>query len=310
MTEIRNPASPPQKKSSVRGEAKAKTLTERIMNGIFFVCGILAAVSVVFISLYMIFSGGPAILKIGFREFLLGDVWNPSNNEFGILPMILASIPATVVSVLIAVPIGVLVAVFLSHIAPKKLASLVRPMVDLLSGIPSVVYGLLGAILIVPLIFRLQEAFSMPTGGCLLSAIIVLVIMILPTIISVSETALRAVPKSYYEASLGLGGSKIQSIFKVVVPAAKSGIVAGMVLGTGRAIGETMAVMMVAGNAVILPELLKPVRLLTVSIPFEWAYSSGLHREALFGIGLVLFIFIMIINFALNGILKRGVKNT
>lgn len=279
------------------------------MNGIFFVCGIIAAVSVVFISLYMIFSGGPAILKIGIGDFLLGTEWNPSSNQFGILPMILASIVATVAAVLIAVPIGVLVAVFLSYVAPAKLASIVRPMVDLLSGIPSVVYGLLGAILIVPMVFRLQEAFNMPTGGCLLSAIIVLVIMILPTIISLSETALRAVPKAYYEASLGLGGSKIQSIFRVVVPAAKSGIVAGMVLGTGRAIGETMAVMMVAGNAVVMPELLQPVRLLTVSIPFEWAYSSGLHREALFGIGLVLFIFIMIINFALNGILKKGVKD-
>lgn len=309
MAEKRSAGSSPRIKSSIRGEAKAKTVTERVMNGIFFVCGILAAVSVVFISLYMIFSGGPAIMKIGVGDFLLGDIWNPSNNEFGILPMILASILATVVSVLIAVPIGVLAAVFLSHIAPKKLASFVRPMVDLLSGIPSVVYGLLGAILIVPMVFRLQEAFSMPTGGCLLSAVIVLVIMILPTIISVSETALRAVPKSYYEASLGLGGSKIQSIFKVVVPAAKSGIVAGMVLGTGRAIGETMAVMMVAGNAAILPEFLKPVRLLTVSIPFEWAYSSGIHREALFGIGLTLFVFIMIINFALNGILKKGVKS-
>ena len=309
MAEKNGPVSPSPAKSSVRGEAKAKTITERVMNGVFFVCGILAAVSVVFISLYMIFSGGPAILKIGIGEFLLGDVWNPSNNQFGILPMILASVLATVVSVLIAVPIGVLVAVFLSHIAHKRLASLVRPMVDLLSGIPSVVYGLLGAILIVPMIFRLQEALSIPTGGCLLSAIIVLVIMILPTIRSVSEIALRAVPNSYYEASLGLGGSKIQSIFKVVVPAAKSGIVAGMVLGTGRAIGETMAVMMVAGNAVVLPEFLKPVRLLTVSIPFEWAYSSGLHREALFGIGLTLFVFIMIINFALNSILKKGVKS-
>lgn len=278
------------------------------MGAVFFVCGLLAVVSVVFISLYMLISGGPAIWKIGPAEFLLGTDWDPSNQVFGILPMILASLVATLVSVLIAVPVGVFVAVFLSHIAGKRLAGIVRPLIDLLSGIPSVVYGLLGAILIVPMVFRLQESLSMPTGGCLLSAIVVLVIMILPTIISVSETALRAVPASYYEASMGLGGSKIQSIFRVVIPAAKSGIVAGMVLGTGRAIGETMAVMMVAGNAVILPELLKPVRLLTVSIPFEWAYSSGIHREALFGIGLVLFVFIMIINCTLNGILKKGGK--
>ena len=294
--------------NSIKRAAKRKALTERVMNILFFTCGLLAVVSVVFITLYMVVTGGPAILKIGVADFLLGSEWSPENNVFGILPMILASLVATLVSVQIAVPIGVFVAVFLSHIAQKRLAAIVRPMIDLLSGIPSVVYGLLGAILIVPMIFRLQESLSMPTGGCLLSAIIVLVIMILPTIISVSETALRAVPRSYYEASMGLGGSKIQSIFRVVVPAARSGIVAGMVLGTGRAIGETMAVMMVAGNAVILPELLKPVRLLTVSIPFEWAYSSGIHREALFGIGLVLFVFIMIINFTLNGILKKGGK--
>ena len=283
-------------------------MAERIMGMIFFVCGLIAVISVIFISLYMLLSGGPAIFKIGPAEFLLGTDWDPENEVFGILPMILASVVATLAAVLIAVPIGVLTAVFLSHIAQKRLAGIVRPMVDLLSGIPSVVYGLLGAILIVPLIFRLQESLSMPTGGCLLSAIIVLVIMILPTIISVSETALRAVPASYYEASMGLGASKIQSIFRAVLPAARSGIVAGMVLGTGRAIGETMAVMMVAGNAVIMPELLKPVRLLTVSIPFEWAYSSGIHREALFGVGLVLFVFIMIINFTLNGILKKGGK--
>ncbi len=294
--------------SSVHGKAHTKAMAERIMGMIFFVCGLIAVISVIFISLYMLLSGGPAIFKIGPAEFLLGTDWDPENEVFGILPMILASVVATLAAVLIAVPIGVLTAVFLSHIAQKRLAGIVRPMVDLLSGIPSVVYGLLGAILIVPLIFRLQESLSMPTGGCLLSAIIVLVIMILPTIISVSETALRAVPASYYEASMGLGASKIQSIFRAVLPAARSGIVAGMVLGTGRAIGETMAVMMVAGNAVIMPELLKPVRLLTVSIPFEWAYSSGIHREALFGVGLVLFVFIMIINFTLNGILKKGGK--
>lgn len=304
MKEKRDPDTAIQSTISSRGNGKA--VIEVVMNVIFFVCGILAAVSVAVISLYMVFSGGPAIFKIGVTDFLLGSVWNPDDNQFGILPMILASVIATVIAVLVALPIGVLVAVFLSHIAPKKLAGIVRPMVDLLAGIPSVVYGLLGAILIVPMVFRLQEALSMPTSGCLLSAIIVLVIMILPTIINVSETALRAVPKSYYEASTGLGGSQIQGIFRAVIPAAKSGIVAGMVLGTGRAIGETMAVMMVAGNAVIFPELLRPARLLTVSIPFEWAYSSGIHREALFGIGLVLFVFIMIINFVINRLLKGG----
>ena len=256
----------------------------------------------------MIFSGGPAIWKIGITDFLLGDVWDPSNKVFGILPMILASVVATLVSVVIAVPIGVLTAVFLSHIAPKKVASFVRPMIDLLSGIPSVVYGLLGAILIVPLVFKIQEAFNMPTGGCLLSAIVVLIIMILPTIVSMSETALRAVPKAYYEASLGLGATPIRTIFSITIPAARSGILAGVILGVGRAIGETMAVIMVAGNVANMPSLLGSVRFLTTGIAMEMSYASGLHRQALFAIGLVLFIFIMIVNLSFTLISRRGAK--
>ncbi len=292
--------------ASIVSGSHSKALVELVMKIIFIVCGLVAVLAVILISLYMIFTGGPAIAKIGPIKFLLGQIWYPDNQQFGILPMILSSIVATICAVLIAVPIGVLVAVFLAYIANKKVASIFRPMIELLSGIPSVVYGLLGAILIVPMIFKLQEAMNLPSSGSLLAAIIVLVIMILPTIVSVSENALRAVPRQYYESSLALGASKMQSIFKVVIPAAKNGIVAGMVLGTGRAIGETMAVMMVAGNAAIMPEFLKPARLLTVGIPMEWAYSSGLHREALYGIGLVLFVFIMIINFALNAILKKG----
>jgi phosphate transport system permease protein len=207
---------------------------------------------------------------------------------------------------IIALPTGVLVAVFLAKMAPAKLASLLRAFIDLLAGIPSVVYGLLGAILVVPLIFKLQTAAGLPASGSLLAAIIILVIMILPTIISVSETAIRAVPKQYEDAALALGSTKQQCIFKIVVPAAKSGIVAGMALGTGRAVGEAMAVIMVAGNATIMPALLSPTRLLTTSIPIEWAYSSGLHREALYGIGLVLFIFIMALNIVLRNIVKKG----
>jgi len=283
-----------------------KNLIERVMNYIFVICGLLAVASVVFMTVYMVASGGPVIAKVGIFRFIFGQVWNPENSQFGILPMIMASIFATAGAILLALPVGVFVAVFLAKIAPDRLASLLRPLIDLLAGIPSVVYGLLGAILVVPLIFKLQTALSLPTSGSLLSAIIILVIMILPTIISVSEASIRAVPQQYEDAALALGATKMQSIFKVIVPAAKSGIVAGMVLGTGRAIGEAMAIIMVAGNAVIMPELLKPVRLLTASIPIEWAYSSGLHREALYGIGLVLFVFIMIINIALNTVLKKG----
>lgn len=257
-------------------------------------------------TVYMVVTGGPVIAKIGFFEFLFGRVWNPENNQFGIFPMIMGSIYATTGAILIALPTGVLVAVCLAKLLPEKIAGFLRAMVDLLAGIPSVVYGLLGALIIVPFIFKVQESLGLATSGSLLAAMIILAIMILPTIISVSETAIRTVPKQYEDASLALGATKLQSIFKVTIPAAKSGIVAGMVLGVGRAVGEAMAIIMVAGNAPIMPELLKPVRLLTASIPIEWAYSSGIHREALYGIGLVLFVFIMMINFALNKALKKG----
>lgn len=292
--------------NSIVGSNKTKNAVEKTMNIIFFICGFAAVVSVISISIYLIVSGWPAIQEIGLINFLFGQVWNPETSTFGIAPMILSSIIATFSAIIIALPIGVLVAVFLAKLSPGKIASVLQMLVDLLAGIPSVVFGLLGAILIAPLIFKIQTAFSLPTGGSLLAAIIILIIMILPTIISVSETAIRSVPKEYEDASLALGSTKLQSIFKATLPAAKSGIVAGMVLGTGRAIGEAMAVIMVAGNAPIMPEFLKPARLLTASIPIEWAYSSGLHREALFGIGLVLFVFIMIINIALNKFLKKG----
>jgi len=285
---------------------KSKILIEKIMNAIFTVCGLTAVAAVALITLYMIFSGTPGIAKIGADEFLFSQTWNPDANQFGILPLILASICATLLAIVIAVPIGVGVSVFLTHIAPKKAANSFLFLIELLAGIPSVVYGLLGAILIVPLVFKLQEAFNMPTSGNLTAAAIVLVIMILPTIISVSTSAIKAVPRQYQDASLALGSSKMQSIMRVVIPAAKSGIVSGIVLGIGRAVGETMAVMMVAGNAAIMPEFFKPARLLTVGISLEWAYSSGLHREALYGIGLVLFVFIMAINIVLSVILKKG----
>jgi len=295
-----------EKATSISGGGKSRTAAEKIMNIIFLACGCATVVCLVCMTAYMIFSGGPVIAKVGVFRFLFSQIWDPENSEFGILPMILSSLIATSCAILIALPTGLLTAVFLSKIAPPKLASALRAVIDLLAGIPSVVYGLLGAILIVPLVFNLQTALGLPQSGCLLSAIIILVIMILPTIISVSETAIRAVPKQYEDASLALGSTRLQSVFKVTVPAAGSGIAAGTVLGVGRAIGEAMAVMMVAGNAAVMPEFLRPVRLLTASIPLEWAYSSGLHREALYGIGLVLFVFIMIINILLNMVLKRG----
>lgn len=291
---------------SIIGTNKSQSAIENIMSIIFLVCGLLALISVIGMTFYMLISGYPAIQKIGFFKFLFGQIWNPENSEFGILPMILASLIATLSAIIMALPVGVIVAVFLAKLIPERLSTVLRMLIDLLAGIPSVVYGLLGAILIVPLLFKLQTAAGLPTGGSLLAAIIILVIMILPTIISVSETAIRTVPRQYEDASLALGSTKLQSILKVTLPAAKNGIIAGMVLGVGRAIGEAMAVMMVAGNAAILPEFLKPVRLLTAAIPIEWAYSSGLHREALYGIGLVLFAFIMIINISLNIFLKKG----
>ena len=289
--------------NTILGSGKHKSAVEKTMQIIFTVCGLFAVVSVGVISLYMIISGWPIIQEVGLFNFLFGTVWEPSESQFGILAMILSSIMATAFAVTIGTIISVLTAVFLAELAPKKLADTVRPAVELLSGIPSIVYGLLGAILIVPMVKKL---FDLSSGATMLSAIIVLSIMVLPTIISISETALRAVPKDYKEASLALGATPIQTIFKVLIPAGRSGIVAGIVLGTGRAIGETMAIIMVAGNAVNMPGLLEKVRFLTTGVVMEWSYSQGIHRQALLGIGLVLFVFIMIINFILNVILKKG----
>ena len=294
--------------TTIVGSNKTKTAVENTMNLIFLTCGLAAVICVICISFYMIISGSPIFAKIGIVKFLFGKTWYPGNGKYGILPMLLSSIVATFIAILVALPVGVLIAIFLAKLSPGKLSGVLRMFIDLLAGIPSVVYGLLGLILIVPLIYNLQHRFGLPKGQCLLAAIIILIIMILPTIISVSETAIRSVPKQYEDASLALGATKLQGIFRVTVPAAKSGIVAGMVLGVGRALGEAMAVSMVAGNAPIMPDLLKPVRLLTPSIPLEWAYSTpgSIHRNALFGIGLVLFVFIMIVNIILNIAIKKG----
>ena len=279
---------------------------EWIMNAVFFICGFIAIVFVLFISIYLIISGLPAIREIGLVDFLFGTEWASTAAEpkFGILPFILTSIYGTCGAILLGVPVGFMTAVFLAKVAPPKLAAVVRPAVDLLAGIPSVVYGLIGMMVLVPAV---RKAFDLPDGASLFCAIIVLAIMILPSIISVSETALKAVPPEYEEASLALGATHIETVFRVSVPAASSGIAAAVVLGIGRAIGEAMAIIMVAGNVANMPGLLTPVRFLTTAIASEMSYASvgSLHRNALFSIGLVLFLFIMMINVFLNVFIKN-----
>ena len=277
---------------------------ETIMNLVFFVCGFIAIVFVLFISIYLIISGLPAIREIGLIDFLFGTEWASTAAEpkFGILPFILTSIYGTAGAIVLGVPVGFMTAVFLAKVAPPRLAAVVRPAVDLLAGIPSVVYGLIGMMVLVPAV---RVAFNLPDGASLFCAIIVLAVMILPSIISVSETALKAVPKEYEEASLALGATHIETVFRVSVPAASSGIAASIVLGIGRAIGEAMAIIMVAGNVANMPGLFKSVRFLTTAVASEMSYASGLQRQALFSIALVLFLFIMLINVILNTLLKR-----
>lgn len=277
---------------------------ELIMNLLFLFCGLIAIVFVLFISVYLIISGLPAIKEIGLVDFLFGKEWASTAAEpkFGILPFILTSIYGTAGAIVLGVPVGFMTAVFLAKVAPPKLAAVVRPAVDLLAGIPSVVYGLIGMMVLVPAV---RDLFNLPDGASLFCAIIVLAVMILPSIISVSETALKAVPREYEEASLALGATHIETVFRVSVPAASSGIAASIVLGIGRAIGEAMAIIMVAGNVANMPGLFKSVRFLTTAVASEMAYASGLQRQALFSIALVLFLFIMLINVVLNTLLKR-----
>lgn len=244
--------------------------------------------------------------EIGVFKFLFGTTWDASTNQFGILPLILASICGTVGAIIIGVPIGILTAVFLTEIARPRVAKIIHPAIELLAGIPSVVYGFFGMLVIVPAIRAMFPGKTI--GDSLLAAIIILAIMVIPTIVNVTENALRAVPKSYREASLGLGATPIRTIFKVTIPAARSGILSGVILGVGRAIGETMAVIMVAGNVANMPTLLGTTRFLTTGIAMEMSYASGLHRQALFAIGLVLFIFIMIVNISFTIISRKGAK--
>lgn len=279
---------------------------ENIIHGVFLILGLITVGCVLLITVYLIISGIPAIREIGFFNFLFGKEWAPTAAEpkYGILPFILTSVYGTSGAIFLGVPIGFFTAVYLSKFANKKIRMVIESAVNLLAGIPSVVYGLVGMLVLVPAV---REIFNVPDGASLLSSIIVLAVMILPSIIKVSITALDAVPKEYEDASLALGATPIETFFKVSVPAAKSGIAAAVVLGVGRAIGEAMAVMMVAGNVANMPSLFESVRFLTTAVASEMAYSSpgSLQRNALFSIALVLFVFIMLINAALNFFLKR-----
>lgn len=280
--------------------------SEKLAESIFLVFSCVSIGVMIVITIYMIVSGVPAIAEIGLFNFIFGSEWRPSGGIYGIWPLILSSVVGTFGAIIIGVPLGILTAVFLSEVSTNTLARLVRPAVQLLAGIPSVVYGFFGMLVVVPFIRRIFSGKTI--GDSLLAVIVILTIMVLPTIISVSETALKAVPRTYKEAALALGTTPTKTIFKVTIPAAKSGILSGVILGVGRAIGETMAVIMVAGNVVNMPSLLGTVRLLTTGIVLEMSYATGFHRQALFAIGLILFVFIMIVNISFSAISKKGVQ--
>lgn len=283
---------------------KHQRFIENLIHGIFLFLGLVTVGCVLLITVYLILSGIPAIRQIGLLDFLLGDTWESTAKEpsFGILPFILTSIYGTAGAILFGVPVGFFTAVYLAKLAPPKVKAVVESAVSLLAGIPSVVYGLVGMLVLVP---GIRQLFHVPDGASLLAAIIVLAIMILPSIIKVSVTALEAVPQEYEDASLALGATPIETYFRVSAPAAKSGIAAAVVLGVGRAIGEAMAVMMVSGNVPNMPSLFQSVRFLTTAVASEMAYSSGLQRQALFSIALVLYLFVLPLNAALNFFLKR-----
>ena len=288
------------KKSSFNG-------SESIASLVFLILGIVNIAFVLLICIYLIIAGLPAIKEIGIIDFLFGTRWasTATEPEFGILPFILTSIYGTAGAIVIGLPLGFFSVVYLAKFANKKVRTTIEPLIDLLAGIPSVVYGFVGMLVLVPAI---QVIFNLPDGASLFAAIIVLAIMILPSIIKISITSLEAVPNEYELGSLALGANEIETCFRVTVKAAKSGIAAAVVLGVGRAIGEAMAVMMVAGNAANMPSLFESVRFLTTAVASEMSYSSGLQRDALFSIALVLFVFIMLINATLNMLLKRGGK--
>ena len=284
--------------------AQKKKWFEAVVHGIFLLLGLITVGCVLLITVYLVISGIPAIRQIGLVPFLTGKVWSSTSAEpkYGILPFILTSVYGTAGAIILGVPIGFLAAVYLAKVAPKKVRTVLEAAVSLLAGIPSVVYGLVGMLVLVPTI---RKVFRLPDGASLFAAILVLAVMILPSIIKVSVTALEAVPREYEDASLALGATPIETYFRVSVPAAKSGIAASVVLGVGRAIGEAMAVMMVSGNAPNMPSIFESVRFLTTAVASEMSYSSGLQRQALFSLALVLYLFILLINAALNFFLKR-----
>lgn len=302
---------------SIRSHHGSKSTVEKAAQVIFTACGFFAVLAVASITLYMLISGTPALFKVGILDILFQTLWQPAAAEpsFGIFYVILTSITGTFLAILIGVPIGVMTAVFLAEVAPPKLGNMVRPAVELLAGIPSVIYGLLGILILNPLMYKLEliifkgsETHQFTGGANLISAVLVLALMILPTVINISESSLRSVPAHLKSASLALGATKIQTIFHVILPAARSGIITAVVLGTGRAIGEAMAISLVSGSSVNLPLPFSSVRFLTTAIVSEMGYASGLHRQVLFTIGLVLFAFIMFINISLTRMLKKGDK--
>lgn len=293
-------------KEMIAKSNKSKYILEKISERVFLFCALLSVISLVLIIGFVFYKGAHPFIAEGFRffDFIFGKDWVPSENKYGIFPMIVASIYATVGALIIGVPIGLFTAIFLAEIAPKHVARVISPAVQLLAGIPSVLYGVFGLAIIVPF---LQQNLGLVKGQSLIAVILVLAIMMLPTIVTVAETAIRAVPKTYREGSLALGASSIGTIFKVIVPAAKSGIMTAIVLGMGRAIGETMAVILVAGNSLIVPaSLIDSIRPLTTNIALEMGYAFGTHQEMLFATGIVLFSFILILNFALAKISSKG----
>lgn len=301
--------------TSVFANRKTKSVVEKVAQVIFTACAVLSVLSVISIMAYMIYAGTPALMSQGVFNVLFGTVWEPTAAEpsFGILKVIVTSIVGVTAAIIIGVPIGLLTAVHLAEIADKRVRNIVKSSVELLAGIPSVIYGLLGILLINPVMYNIERflfngdsSHQMTGGANLIAAVIVLAIMILPTLINISETALRQVPDDLRFSSLALGASQIQTIFKVVIPAGKNGIISAIVLGVGRAIGEAMAIVLVAGNSVNWPSPFNSVRFLTTAIVSEMSYSSGVHRQVLFTIGLVLFVFIILINLLLTYLIKRG----
>ena len=280
-----------------------KDFKEKIMHLVFLLSAVISIAAVILICVFLFSSGVPAIAQIGLKEFLTGTEWRPGNNIFGIFPMIVGSLYVTAGALVIGVPIGILTAIFMARFCPKGLYRIMKPAINLMAGIPSVVYGFFGLVILVPLV----RDYIGGRGLSVLTASILLGLMILPTIISMSEAAIRAVPESYYEGALALGASHERSVFSAVVPAARSGIFAGIILGIGRAVGETMAVIMVAGNQALIPEhLTDGVRTLTTNIVLEMGYATDLHREALIATAVVLFVFILIIHLSFSLIKRRG----